>query len=79
MSKYKLIRHRVFDFSSGSEDIQYTLHECRKTIFGKMKWLPVKAYYFDFGGGIRLPVKGDIRWARAVAKELNIKVPEVEL
>lgn len=74
---YKLVRHREYDFAYGKERVWFTLHEYRKTLFGKMKWKPVKAYYFDFSGGSRSAVSGSIEWARAIAKELNIKVPKV--
>lgn len=73
---YKLVRHRNFDLAYGSEHIWYTLHQYRKTLFGKWKWKPVKAYYFDFSGGSNSPVSGGEDWARAVAKELNIGVPK---
>jgi len=74
--EYKLIRHRTFDFAYGSESVWFTLHEYRKTLFGKMKWKPVKAYHFDFGGGSTSAVSGGIEWAKSIAKELNIKVPK---
>ena len=74
--KYKLVRHREYDFAYGTENVWYTLHQYRKTLFGKMKWKPVKAYHFDYAGGSKNPVSGSIYWAESVAKELNIKVPK---
>ena len=74
--KYKLIKHREFDLAYGSEYIWYTLHEYRKGLFRKIKWYPVKAYQFDFSGGAKYPVSGGLNWAKAIAKELNIKVPK---
>jgi hypothetical protein len=74
-TEYKIERHRSFDLSSASEHIWYTLHENKKTLFGKYKWQPVKAYYLDFGGGSYSPVSGNEKWAKAIAKELKIGVP----
>lgn len=75
MSNYKLIRHRSFDLAYANENIWYTLHEYRKTLFGKMAWKPVKEYFYDSGGGSMEPVRGNLDWAKSIAKELNIKVP----
>lgn len=75
-SSYKLVRHRTFSMAYGTEHVWYTLHQYRKNFFGKWGWHAVKDYHFDFGGGSNSPVSGDERWAKAVAKELNIGVPK---
>lgn len=70
--EYKLKRVRRFDLNQAKEYVWYTLLRSHKTIFGKVKWEPV--YY----NGTRTALYGDEKWAKAIAKELNIKVPKAE-
>jgi len=76
MEQYKLVRHREFDLAYGKENVWYSLHEYSKGLFGKFKWQAVKAYYFDTGGGSMSAVRGEINWAKSIAKELKIEVPK---
>ena len=76
MLNYKLIRRRDFSIETANEYIWYSLHREKKTIFGKLKWVPVKIPYWDGIGVSTREVAGDKAWAERIAKEYKIKVPK---
>lgn len=71
---YRVVLYRRFDVDDAKHHERYFLEE-RKTvgIFRKrQKWVPVKVYRFDFGGGGIDRANGDAAWADRIMKEFHI-------
>lgn len=75
MNKFKLRYHSRFDISSASTDEWYTLWEWKKNWRGKFRWhRVVDGYYYD----IKSYARGDLAWAKKIAKHYKIEVPKHE-
>lgn len=73
MSKYKLFYRSNYNFDRAKLDEWWSLYEWRKGWFGKYNWKPVYDYFAP--DGMRFPVHGDKDWAKRIAKDLKIKLP----
>lgn len=74
MNEYKLVCDSSFDYRCAEWSDTYRLCYLRKTIFGRDKWETEVAGYYPMEG--RVKAKGDLRWAKKIAKELGIEVPK---
>lgn len=70
--KHKLVYHSNFNYHRAEMDEWWTLWRLEPSWFGKQKWKPVLTDTLE----VRWPVQGDRKWAKKIAKQFNIKVPD---
>ena len=74
MPKYKLVYQPDYDLWKAQYTGDYYLLRLKRSIFGKEKYVPVKTIIGLFGDPI--DIRGDKRWAKMIAIDFNIEVPE---
>lgn len=72
----KLAYHCHYDYDRAEWVEWYTLHRRHLTLFRKREvWKPVMTGAGEFS----FPVRGDLKWAKKIAKEFDVERPKTRL
>lgn len=70
---YELRKKQQFSLDRAKRDTWYELWQWRKGWRGKIKWSQVPSGRYPDGGAMYK--RGDLLWAKRIAKEFNLEVP----